>query len=779
MNGISIVAIDLDALLESPILSSILKEREKLDFFNFIITQSDYKLLCSGLDVILHGKPCQCLEEYLEEQVFHYSRIMARSTITHDYHGHQNKMGYIDALKEAEAIMSISSRILKRIREFSEDSLVLHCHWKNFLQDILSNSISKKVDTQFAIVVECPTDFLEQTRSFMRRESLDFLPTLLTCKLGSVFLSACFWQHAARILLNAKTFKTDCSLNDTKSKVSCDRILIVTYSTLRPDEEYTTRESCIELLMRSMQNSREAERYIDEALEVSAICKGNFSPEKMVNLNKYDSENLSQVLHDVADRIAFAPALKVIVFCQIWRLMLEFLQASRSHINTRAEERDSCVADSVKLMVSYLSVSCPKCIMNSRKYSAMDFREILATNDGHRNTIPLNGFHYLLFLNGYSSSKQGLSCIKADRFDDVKIWNRFHARKEVVKRTFRSRAAAGPQILSICTDGAINTSSLTKPDIVIGDFDSLGETFACVNKHDNKVKFKHMPDQNSTDFEKSLRFIEDTIHPSMVSDRLRVAMQHRAISRRVCTKAETHCNCLSLPMCSTLVLGAGGGRKDHEFSIYHTLLQRAHLYEFLVAKMENNIIIPIVPGRMYHINGIIQNTKCGILPLCGKTASVITEGLKWNLHGFRLDFTSSLPVGKNQEELPSYSSDSLVIANSKSHYHFARIDELYNDLRKLYEVLKNKDPIETQQIIPVEESPTISTSNCIIGFDECDCSLESLLRAVEIDHALGSTQKIRKVRKTESKLSFVSMKISSLYVPVLLTLECNTSTASM
>ena len=78
------------------------------------------------------------------------------------------------------------------------------------------------------------------------------------------------------------------------------------------------------------------------------------------------------------------------------------------------------------------------------------------------------------------------------------------------------------------------------------------------------------------------------------------------------------------------VLGAFGGRLDHEFSHYHVLYKYAHLDIVLLSPKRAAFLL--AAGR-HAVRGRHLGPNCGVVPLGEPARCVTTRGLKWDLDG--------------------------------------------------------------------------------------------------------------------------------------------------
>lgn len=160
--------------------------------------------------------------------------------------------------------------------------------------------------------------------------------------------------------------------------------------------------------------------------------------------------------------------------------------------------------------------------------------------------------------------------------------------------------------LRVCADGAINRlyaafdtdedRARFIPEYVRGDLDSVEDkVIEYYQKHGTKIIKDN--DQDTTDLEKCISLIK----------------QNTSLDAR-----------------EVVVLGAFGGRLDHEFSHYHVLFKFSRIK--LVLLSPGRAAFVLVPGR-HAIDTKSLGRSCGLIPLAGPAKRVWTSGLEWDLDG--------------------------------------------------------------------------------------------------------------------------------------------------
>uniref|UniRef100_A0A7S4PL52 Thiamin pyrophosphokinase thiamin-binding domain-containing protein n=1 Tax=Paramoeba aestuarina TaxID=180227 RepID=A0A7S4PL52_9EUKA len=292
-------------------------------------------------------------------------------------------------------------------------------------------------------------------------------------------------------------------------------------------------------------------------------------------------------------------------------------------------------------------------------------------------------------------------------------------------------------------------------------------------------QFLYSPCQASTDFEKALSFVQKQAHSSIQSAReesMRSLCDYLAGNIE---SSEYFPRYISMPQSSLLVLGAGGGRKDHELSIYKALIENSMFHHAIVCKMEDNFVIPIASGRTYCVSGIPRHTKCGIVPLSTPTISTTTEGFRWELNGCYLDFAA--PQKKQcPHDRPETRPDNNgfieihhgLIRSVDRKIDFASFKQCVGDLHKQALDYRAHE---------ISKTPTISTSNSILGHRRTTSNFKHLLlETIEVlreelimvhrNPTSNGSWKDQPYRFS-CELNHQNIQISSLHSPLLLLIE--------
>ncbi|KAJ2047593.1 thiamine pyrophosphokinase [Coemansia sp. RSA 455] len=193
----------------------------------------------------------------------------------------------------------------------------------------------------------------------------------------------------------------------------------------------------------------------------------------------------------------------------------------------------------------------------------------------------------------------------------------------------------------ICVDGGgnrlynlgkkIGTLSTYIPDVIVGDLDSLLESPRAYYEQQG-TSVQQISDQDSTDFMKSLRYL-DTV-------------------RRAGKPTED---------CIVVVLGGLGGRLDH---ILHTLkvMFNNHLKRQMVIVSDENLTFVLPKGvNKILVNKQVDGSTCGILPLMGE-AALTTKGLRWNLDHYPSTFEGLMSTSNIIDDPEVYVDSSIPVA---------------------------------------------------------------------------------------------------------------------
>ncbi|CCG84217.1 protein of unknown function [Taphrina deformans PYCC 5710] len=174
-----------------------------------------------------------------------------------------------------------------------------------------------------------------------------------------------------------------------------------------------------------------------------------------------------------------------------------------------------------------------------------------------------------------------------------------------------TRASHQSDSLKVCADGAtdrlheqVYNSTLEsldialRPDVVLGDLDSVRAATKAFYESTAGTKVIQIEDQNSTDFTKAVKYIEEHSSPADI-----------------------------------VVIGGIGGRLDQTFSTLNTLTKFPNQKIYVVD--EDNLVILLFAGS-HEIACAGLGRHCGLVPLCAPVRCWST-GFEWCLNGETMD----------------------------------------------------------------------------------------------------------------------------------------------
>jgi thiamine pyrophosphokinase len=167
--------------------------------------------------------------------------------------------------------------------------------------------------------------------------------------------------------------------------------------------------------------------------------------------------------------------------------------------------------------------------------------------------------------------------------------------------------------------------TLQFPTAIVGDLDSLRDDVRDFFEDAGRTEIVHVPEQDSTDFTKALRWLRNE-SSTLSGDRMDV-----------------------------VALGGLGGRVDQAFSIIHHLLKAVDDRELLCGDMYlvseqslsfvlgkgRNITHGLAPGQ----NKVFQE-NVGIIPIRG-AAEITTVGLEWDVKDWKTEFGGQISTSNH------------------------------------------------------------------------------------------------------------------------------------
>lgn len=209
--------------------------------------------------------------------------------------------------------------------------------------------------------------------------------------------------------------------------------------------------------------------------------------------------------------------------------------------------------------------------------------------------------HSTAFLSGADQPKLALVLLNVDRGE---------ALQTSLLSSLWSHAS-----VKVCADGAANRlhdslpeeeRSTMLPDLIIGDLDSLRDDVASYYQAKG-VRTTEEPDQDSHDFEKCLRWLEQ-----------------RQLEEQQSGDATPF---------SVVAFGAFGGRLDQTMANLNMLYAFCR-FERFVLLCEASLAFLLPPGKnVIAPNRRLESGSCGLIPLGGRCDRVTTSGLRWDLDG--------------------------------------------------------------------------------------------------------------------------------------------------
>ncbi|EDQ85752.1 uncharacterized protein MONBRDRAFT_34115 [Monosiga brevicollis MX1] len=172
----------------------------------------------------------------------------------------------------------------------------------------------------------------------------------------------------------------------------------------------------------------------------------------------------------------------------------------------------------------------------------------------------------------------------------------------------------------LALDGGANRLHQHDPQLkltaIIGDFDSvLPATLDHYKRQDPPAAILHLQDQDSTDLQKALNFLQDTDRWSTVAQ---VDGLHRAAP--------------ATPAARWTVVVCGGlrGRLDHVLQSLNSGLMYVNTHRIVFR--DQDCLAEVLPPGDHHLGLVraVEGPHCGLLPLAG-SARAVTHGLQWNL----------------------------------------------------------------------------------------------------------------------------------------------------
>nr|XP_039273064.1 thiamin pyrophosphokinase 1-like [Styela clava] len=180
------------------------------------------------------------------------------------------------------------------------------------------------------------------------------------------------------------------------------------------------------------------------------------------------------------------------------------------------------------------------------------------------------------------------------------------------KAVFRACADGGANfVYDVIQKGTNGNRTKHMPDLISGDFDSIRPEAKQFYENQNGISIVHTPDQDATDFTKSLKLIFEKIHQKLIDVNLIVA------------------------------LGGKQDRFDHSMANISTLFQAANFlpqHVRICLMFGSSYVCSLPKGKsIIEVNTGLEGDWCGLIPI-GNPVNLTTTGLKWNLTNDKLEF---------------------------------------------------------------------------------------------------------------------------------------------
>lgn len=188
-----------------------------------------------------------------------------------------------------------------------------------------------------------------------------------------------------------------------------------------------------------------------------------------------------------------------------------------------------------------------------------------------------------------------------------------------------------PQIISC--DDPIKLRTEYKPDVIKGDLDSIRPEVKAFYQGLGTKVVDESHDQDTTDLHKCISYIIKDHIPSVDKHDMKI-----------------------------LVVGALGGRLDHEFGNLNVLHSFSGIRIILLSDENMTYLLSRDFTHKIHIDSSIEGPYCGLVPLGAPSASTTTTGLKWNLEKTPMKFGGLISVcNQHEDEIVTMSSDTDLV----------------------------------------------------------------------------------------------------------------------
>eukprot|EP00250_Pteridium_aquilinum_P009783 c18933_g1_i1 orf=241-1098(-) len=207
------------------------------------------------------------------------------------------------------------------------------------------------------------------------------------------------------------------------------------------------------------------------------------------------------------------------------------------------------------------------------------------------------------------------------------------------KASFRICADGGANQLYDCLpkmlscDDPVEVRIKYKPDVIKGDLDSIRPEVKTFYEGLGTIVVDESHDQDTNDLHKCISYI----------------LKDQALSA-------------DKPDMKILVVGALGGRLDHEFGNFNVLCTFSKTQIILLNDETMTYLLAKEFFHTIHINSLIEGPYCGLIPLGVPCGSSTTTGLKWNLEKTSMKFGGLISVCNHLEsEIVTVESDTDLV----------------------------------------------------------------------------------------------------------------------
>lgn len=137
-------------------------------------------------------------------------------------------------------------------------------------------------------------------------------------------------------------------------------------------------------------------------------------------------------------------------------------------------------------------------------------------------------------------------------------------------------------------------------------------------------------DQDTTDLNKCIAFITRN-PPGPDNSNVQQISYQCLLQISVCNTSLYRCYSVFLLQLCILVLGALGGRFDHEMGNINVLYRFSNVRIVLLSDDSSIFLLPRTHRHEIRIERSVEGPHCGLIPMGAPSSSSSTTGLRWNL----------------------------------------------------------------------------------------------------------------------------------------------------